>query len=835
VTGAGRATSTLFIMLMTAVAACGEGVRGRDGTSRSTSDTSGFLDHFATDATHSRLERLVFEDRYVEAFDQAVTTLRDRAAKLGFVHPETLAGLQWVAAISALGGDRRTADELFDALLGIRSRLLPADDPLLAETFLRRARAARTLDDFETARRCFERARGILAARREDDLTAFLHQTEASLNLRSDLEAASSAYRRALGILGALKRGPDPSLATIQAWLGWTLDRLGRPEEAAPHVLDARDQLRSLGLRGIGLDATLQQLQADQKVFEGRWDAAEPLYRAAAESNVSRRYRNLGGFGRRAPLDGFEELALAAVLRGDSDGAWTLLESGRAATYRDFAALGLWEQRSPGSVDDVRAVRRELLDVVHRVERARRIGLGPWEESTWRLTLQALELRARLTSLEARYLESHRPGSPSLKEVQSLLDPRTAIVGWLEVNIGGAVSGASRPRRSWGLLYVIRDTGSVHWVTLWEGITPPEAGAPPFSWGHVMNTLRRAAEWPLRVGPDPALERQLRDWTARYFDPALPHLEGVDRLVVEGAKVPLDLHRDAQGGFLADRFDITYAPSASFLVLVDERARRRPVREPRAALSLSASAESLGSGDLVGLALDDDRHVLRPARTSFPRRETSLEDLPHLRFAGLEAEAVARRFPSVTLLKGGADVERELRQLGEQGRLSGFDVIHVAGHTLFDAAAERCGLAISERAAAPDRIDDGVLDAEEILLGWDLDGALLTLSGCESAHAAGIWRGEDLGLTPALFAAGAARVIVSLWSVEDRATAVLMDRLYANLVGHGSAGRLPPSAALREAKLYVRSLRDPAGRHPFEHPAYWAGFVLIGPPDPPLP
>jgi CHAT domain-containing protein/tetratricopeptide (TPR) repeat protein len=832
VTRRGRAALLLLVLSLTAVAACGEGLRGRDHPARATSGTSGFLDHFTTDVPHSLLERLVFEDRYVEAFNQAVSSLRERAARVGFMHPDTLAALQWVAGIAAMGGDRRTADELFDALLSIRSRRLSADDPLLAETLLRRSRAARTLDDFETARLCFEQARAILAARPDDDLTAFLHQTEAALNLRSDLEAASNAYRRALGILTSLRQSPDPSLATIHAWLAWTLDRLARPEEAASHLVEARRQLGSLGLQGIGLDATLQQLQADQEAFQGRWDTAEPLYRAAAESNVSRRYRTLGGFARRSPLDGFEELALAAVLRDDTDRAWTLLQTGRAATYRDFAALGLWKQRSPEDLDEARAARRELLKVVRLVERAKRLGLGPWDESTWRLSLEALQLRSRLTTLEARYLETHRPGQPSLREVQSFLDSRTAIVGWLEVNIGGAVSGASRPRRSWGLLYVIRDTGRVRWVKLWEGVMPPEAAAPPFTWGFVTGALRRAAEWPARVEPDPALDRHLRDWTERYFDPALPHLEGIDRLIVEGAKLPLDIHRDDRGRFLVDRFDITYAPSASFLSLVEARARRRPVTNPVAVLSLSASAGSLGSNDLIRLVIDDERRVLRPSRTSFPRRQMALADLPHLPFAGLEAEAVARRFPIVTLLKGGENVERELRNLGEQDRLSGFDVIHVAGHTLFDAAAERCGLAIHEGASAADRIDDGVLDAEEILLGWDLDGALLTLSGCESAHAAGVWRGEDLGLTPALFAAGAGRVIVSLWSVDDRATAVLMDRLYANLVGDGRLRRLPPAAALREAKIHVRTLADAAGRRPFEHPAYWAGFVLIGPPDP---
>jgi CHAT domain-containing protein len=86
-------------------------------------------------------------------------------------------------------------------------------------------------------------------------------------------------------------------------------------------------------------------------------------------------------------------------------------------------------------------------------------------------------------------------------------------------------------------------------------------------------------------------------------------------------------------------------------------------------------------------------------------------------------------------------------------------------------------------------------------------------------------RGENLGLTPVLFAAGARRILVSLWTVDDRATAILMDRFYARLTKG-----VPPATALALAKRFLRDVRDGTGRRPFEHPAYWAGFILIGAP-----
>jgi CHAT domain-containing protein len=87
---------------------------------------------------------------------------------------------------------------------------------------------------------------------------------------------------------------------------------------------------------------------------------------------------------------------------------------------------------------------------------------------------------------------------------------------------------------------------------------------------------------------------------------------------------------------------------------------------------------------------------------------------------------------------------------------------------------------------------------------------------------------EFVGLTQALYGAGARAVVASLWEVDDEATALLMRRFYRNWTGRGS--KQPPQSAavaLAEARRWLRDLeRD--GRHPFAHPVYWAGFVLTG-------
>src|SRR5262249_3545634 len=109
-----------------------------------------------------------------------------------------------------------------------------------------------------------------------------------------------------------------------------------------------------------------------------------------------------------------------------------------------------------------------------------------------------------------------------------------------------------------------------------------------------------------------------------------------------------------------------------------------------------------------------------------------------------------------------------------------------------------------------------------------------------------------VGFTQALLLSGARSVCLSLWKVDDQATALLMQRFYRNLLGAraGLAGPLSKAEALAEAKAWLRGLASeevasltrsearkslkgqarPAATR-YDHPYYWSGFVLIGDPD----
>jgi hypothetical protein len=252
--------------------------------------------------------------------------------------------------------------------------------------------------------------------------------------------------------------------------------------------------------------------------------------------------------------------------------------------------------------------------------------------------------------------------------------------------------------------------------------------------------------------------------------------------------------------------------------------------------------------------------------------------LPGTRY---EVEALARLFQSddrpTRILLGTDASELELDRLASSGELGHYGFIHLATHGVIDEDLPARSAVILTQTGLPDPLQqalrnkpvfDGRLSVREIQHDWELKAELVTLSACETAlgRAAG---GEGfVGFTQALLMSGTRSVCVSLWKVDDTATALLMQRCYANLLGRriGLSQPMPKAEALAEAKGWLRELtRDqvaklaaslsggearskgaakrkeadpalnvsagPGGDHPYAHPYYWAAFVLVGDPD----
>ena len=148
---------------------------------------------------------------------------------------------------------------------------------------------------------------------------------------------------------------------------------------------------------------------------------------------------------------------------------------------------------------------------------------------------------------------------------------------------------------------------------------------------------------------------------------------------------------------------------------------------------------------------------------------------------------------------------------------SGFRILHLAAHGILNDASPMYSQIILSRAQGSD--DDGILEAWEVA-NMDLKADLVVLSACDTARGR-VAGGEGMiGLTWAFFVAGVPATVVSQWSVDSESTSALMVQFHRNLL----AG-LPKAEALRRAELKL--LRDPRYNHPF----YWAPFVVVGDPN----
>ena len=140
------------------------------------------------------------------------------------------------------------------------------------------------------------------------------------------------------------------------------------------------------------------------------------------------------------------------------------------------------------------------------------------------------------------------------------------------------------------------------------------------------------------------------------------------------------------------------------------------------------------------------------------------------------------------------------------------NIIHLATH----------GIAYTEEplnsfvAFSPTETENGLLTAREVAHNRDLPADLVVLSACQTGL--GRISGDGmLGLSRAFLIAGARTVVVSQWSVSDRATKELMVAFYQNYVELGNK-----AIALQRAIQIVRSQSE------YKHPRYWAAFLLVG-------
>ncbi len=687
------------------------------------------------------------------------------------------------------------------------------------------------------ARELSEKALSILRDRLGPDhpSVAVAHNNLATaLHDQEKYADAEQHFREGLAILEKRLGKDHPDTAHDRVNLGINLYDQGRFGEAGQQIQEALEVLRRVLGEGHPRTAWAYKNLIGNCCARGDYPQALALAAAAARSfETARRRMSFGGLERSALThqhSPFPCLAVAAARLGKLEAAWQALEQNLArGLLDDLAAQRIGEEDRER--ERVLLGRLDLLDQQVAAPRA-----GQSVEELRRQRDAALgEYVGFQADLAARY--GVAAGEVyDLPRIQAQLPADTALLAW--VDLGDKARRADPKGDHWACL--VRHRGAPVWVRLpgtgadgawtdediWlaERVRGAFVFRPADAAGPWIDLTRRLARQ--RLAP---LEEHLN---AQADRPAVRHLIVLPSH--EMSRIPVEA--------FTDRVTVSYAPSGTMFAWLRERRAAREV--PAATL----------------FALGDP--AFRPAGGGTTRGEFG-----RLAWARQELQGISRlHFDKVERLMGSEASERNVNRLAEGGRLREFRYLHFATHGVLDTRHPMWSALILAQDQPPDSpgqdqggngAGNGRLTAERVLRDWKLDAELVTLSACKTGL--GPYAGGEgyLGFSQALFLAGARSLVLSLWEVDDAATALLMTRFYENLIGERAVKPMSKAEALAEAKRWLRGLGpgevnrltkdlptrgtrgkvvplQPAGNgqavHTYEHPYYWSGFILIGDP-----
>ncbi|MGL5060526.1 MAG: CHAT domain-containing protein [Microcoleus sp.] len=284
--------------------------------------------------------------------------------------------------------------------------------------------------------------------------------------------------------------------------------------------------------------------------------------------------------------------------------------------------------------------------------------------------------------------------------------------------------------------------------------------------------------------------------------------------------------------FLIARHEIIILPSASTLAIIrknyadrkppdrtlailadpvfsqnDERVKNRLTPGPpqgfrlRNLASINLASTNLASNNLaLSRSIRTSNLVWPPKRLPFTRQE---------------AQTILSLLPSVNnsqLFDFAAN-----RTTATDGSLANYQIVHFATHGIANSQNPELSGILMSMVDETGNILNGFLRLNDIF-NLKLAADLVVLSACQTGLGENIQGEGMVGLTRGFMYAGAQRVAVSLWNVDDEGTSVLMQKFYQKMLQE----KLAPAAALRAAQVEMMQ------HEKWNSPYYWAAFMIQG-------
>ncbi len=606
---------------------------------------------------------------------------------------------------------------------------------------------------FEEAERVLAEAVTLFAAAdNEPLLSSVMLEQAALLAARDDRDAALATAHQAL----ALVSGKEWPVERFYAHVRLADLLLPDASAAEPHLLEAQRLAGTLALPQLRY--RLNQRLGHVRLLQGRDHEAQALLETAVDE-IERLRGTLAQEAIRTSflrdkVAAYEDLLRLYLDRGDEESvrrAFAIAERAKSRALVDLL-IGVVETKLAAPADpelatrlralqaDLNAVYNELLGDSGNGERGLRLAHLRERAAGLEQEISRLRLQAAAATTAPDPFAFPLP----LDDIQAQLPPDVVLLAYHV--LGDEIAAFVRAD---GCIRVVRHVSTVTAVqrllqrlaVQWDRFRAGRAFV-----GRHTTLLERSARRVLAslytelIAP---LESLLDE--AAALSPGEADSPQKLALVPHGLlhQVPFHALFDGQQ-YLLEKFEISYAPSATVWALCQERAPR-------------------GSGKALVMGVADP---MIPAVTT-------------------EVRDVARHFQRAQVC-----VDEQATPAVLQAEAPGCDVLHLACHGLFHADNPMFSTL---------KLYDSWLTAAEVM-ELDLSGALVTLSACESGRSQVIAGDEIIGLTRAFLGAGAATVVVSLWLVQDETTVVLMRKWYEQL-----RNRVGRAAALRAAQLALKA------------------------------
>jgi CHAT domain-containing protein/Tfp pilus assembly protein PilF len=278
--------------------------------------------------------------------------------------------------------------------------------------------------------------------------------------------------------------------------------------------------------------------------------------------------------------------------------------------------------------------------------------------------------------------------------------------------------------------------------------------------------------------------------------PARAELQGKTNLIIvpDGIlwELPFQALQPAPKRFLVENCAISYAPSLTVLL---EMARAHSTVANTSTRLLAFGNPAIGKQTTE--------------RINSVHMDERLDPLPE---AERQVKELARLYgPSRCRIYIGAEAQ-EARVKAEAG---GYGILHLAAHGILNDKNPMYSQVVLSQPEG-DTTEDGMLEAWEVMK-LDLKADLVVLSACDTARGK-VGNGEGMvGLAWSFFVAGVPATVASQWSVDAASTTELMVGFHRNLERHKGKAE-----SLRQAMLKLLNGKK------YNHPFYWAGFVVVG-------